>query len=229
MVDEPGSLGLSPALKARRTVSDHVAVALRTAILEGHFKDGEELNQVELAVHFGISRVPLREALRQLQAEGLVSAQAHHRAVVVGLGRDGVVEAFELRAVVEDLLLKKAAPKVDERRLAELLTLCDEMDETETRRKWLAKNREFHLKLYEPSGLKMSLELVEQLMLRVERYMQGVGYIDPVEAGLDHRKILDAVRRNDVERARAEVEGHIDRSCRRLVELMPHDDATLVE
>ena len=56
----------------RKTTTDYLAAALRTAIYDGQFADGEELNQVELAQFFGVSRVPIREALRQLQAEGLV-------------------------------------------------------------------------------------------------------------------------------------------------------------
>lgn len=208
----------SPALRTRRTTADYVAEALRAAILEGNFKDGEELNQVELAQHFGVSRVPVREALRQLQAEGLVDAQAHHRAVVIGYSWERLMEAFELRAVIEDFLLKKAAPKLDGSHLTQLRKLCAEMDLIEDRRGWLAKNREFHLKLYEPSDSKITLELDEQLMLRVERYMQGAGFVDPVEAGSDHREILDALEQGNTDQARDELRLHINRSCQRLSE-----------
>jgi DNA-binding GntR family transcriptional regulator len=71
-----------PELTDRRTTSDQIADTLREAILTGEFDDGEELNQVALAKHFNVSRVPIREALRQLQAEGLVTAKAHQRTVV---------------------------------------------------------------------------------------------------------------------------------------------------
>src|SRR4051794_10802535 len=73
------SLRSLPALTERRTASDEVADTLREAIIAGTFEDGAELNQVELARHFGVSRVPVREALRRLEAEGLVSAEAHRR------------------------------------------------------------------------------------------------------------------------------------------------------
>lgn len=63
-----------PSLTQRQTASDYVADVLREAIISGQFEDGRELNQVELANHFNVSRVPVREALRRLQAEGLVSA-----------------------------------------------------------------------------------------------------------------------------------------------------------
>src|SRR4051794_22192488 len=71
------TLRFLPPLAERRTASDEVADTLRGAIINGQFDDGQELNQVELARHFGVSRVPVREALRRLQAEGLVTAEAH--------------------------------------------------------------------------------------------------------------------------------------------------------
>ena len=65
-----------PNLRERKTITDYLAAALRTAIYDGQFADNEELNQVELAEYFGVSRVPIREALRQLQAEGLVQCRS---------------------------------------------------------------------------------------------------------------------------------------------------------
>lgn len=106
-------LDVDPALRSRRTTSDYVAEALRAAILAGRFEDGQELNQVELADHFGVSRVPVREALRQLQAEGLIEAQAHRRAVVTGFSPERILEMFELRMLLEGFLLEKAAPNID--------------------------------------------------------------------------------------------------------------------
>src|SRR3954466_12222072 len=90
-----------PGLRERKTITDYLASALRTAIYDGQFADNEELNQVELAEYFGVSRVPIREALRQLQAEGLVQSIAHHRTVVTGLTLPQILEAVEMRAVLE--------------------------------------------------------------------------------------------------------------------------------
>src|SRR5436853_7596471 len=101
-----------PALRERKTTTDHIASALRTAIYDGQFADGEELNQVELAQYFNVSRVPIREALRQLQAEGLVQNIAHHRTIVAGLTLPQITELIEMRAVLESYMLRKSAPKV---------------------------------------------------------------------------------------------------------------------
>ena len=92
-----------PGLRERKTTTDYLAAALRTAIYDGQFVDGEELNQVELANFFHVSRVPIREALRQLQAEGLVRIVAHHQTVVAGLTLPQILELIEMRAVLESL------------------------------------------------------------------------------------------------------------------------------
>ena len=89
--------------REQRTTPDYIADALRVAIYDGQFKDGEELNQVELASYFKVSRVPIREALRQLQAENLVRSIAHRRAVVIGLDLEEMLELIEIRAVLEGL------------------------------------------------------------------------------------------------------------------------------
>src|ERR1044072_113117 len=102
-----------PVLRGRKTTPDYLATALRTAIYDGQFADGEELNQVELSEFFGVSRIPIREALRQLQAEGLVQNIAHYRTIVTGLTLPQILEAIEMRAVLEAHLLRKTAPKFD--------------------------------------------------------------------------------------------------------------------
>src|SRR5919199_3700294 len=96
--DKCSRLQWDPALRERKTTTDHIAAALRTAIFDGQFADGEELNQVELAQYFNTSRVPVREALRQLQAEGLVRNVAHRKTVVEGLSLDDILELIEVRA-----------------------------------------------------------------------------------------------------------------------------------
>ena len=115
-----------PGLRERKTTTDYLAAALRTAIYDGQFADGEELNQVELANFFGVSRVPIREALRQLQAEGLVQNIAHHRTIVAGLTLAEILELIEMRAVLEVHLLRRSAPGLDRASLERIRRICDE-------------------------------------------------------------------------------------------------------
>src|SRR5687768_11642489 len=158
-----------PALRERKTTTDHIATALRTAIYDGQFADGEELNQVELAGYFKVSRVPIREALRQLQAEQLVKSVAHRRTVVIGLQLEEMLELIEIRAVLEGHLIAKAGPRLDAAALERLSDLCDEMDRLKTYDyNWVLKNWEFHRTLFQPAESRSAIALVERLNLRVE-------------------------------------------------------------
>lgn len=211
-----------PELQERRTTSDQIADALRDAILTGEFSDGEELNQVALAKHFGVSRVPLREALRQLQAEGLVSAKAHQRTVVTGLAVDRVAEILELRSLLERHLLERAIEHIDAAEIERLDALCDEMDRIKDHQAWLAKNREFHQTLYSAAAAPFTTDLVEGLAKRVERYLHlwsDDGVKRNMEANREHRGIVEAVKSGDGRRASQELERHIARTRERVLDL----------
>jgi DNA-binding GntR family transcriptional regulator len=204
-------LRLNPALLERRTTTDYIASALRVAIYDGQFSDGEELNQVELAQHFRVSRVPIREALRQLQAEGLVRNEAHRQTVVVGLELDDIVQLIEARAVLESHLLRRAGPRIGADTLERLRGQSDEMSRPgEYDYDWVVKNWEFHRSLYELSGLPAIVELAEQLHLKVERYARRAGSTDRrVQAAEEHRRIVEAIAARNFADAGAELERHI--------------------
>jgi DNA-binding GntR family transcriptional regulator len=204
-------LAIDPALRERRTTPDYIADALRAAILDGQFADGAELNQVELAGYFKVSRVPIREAIRQLQAEHLVKSVAHRRAVVIGLQLEEMLELIEIRAVLEGHLIAKAGPRLDTAALERLNDLCDEMDRLKDYDyNWVLKNWEFHRTLYQPAELKAAISLVERLHLRVERYVRRSGGIDRLRrAAAEHRRIVRDIGRKDFAAARAHMQEHI--------------------
>ena len=199
-------------LKGRRTASEAVAESLRSAIQSGQLEDGAELNQVALAEHFGVSRVPVREAMRQLQAEGWITARPHHRAVVQSLSPERILEMIELRALLEAHLMSKSIPKIGAPRLARLERLCDQMDRLTDHERWLELNRAFHRELYEDSGAETTIEIIEQLSAQVERYVRtrGPGIERAGEAGAEHRAIVDAIRAGDARAAKRLIEAHIE-------------------
>lgn len=200
-----------PALRERRTTTDHIASALRTAIYDGQFADGEELNQVELAQYFEVSRVPIREALRQLQAEGLVRIVAHRKTLVAGLNVQEILELIELRAVLEAHMVRKSAPQLDERAFARLHKLCDEMDRiTDYGARWVLKNWEFHRTLYGAGSSKTMIDVVERIHLKIERYARQAGTDARLrEAANEHRAILGHIERKDHAGAAAIIEQHV--------------------
>jgi DNA-binding GntR family transcriptional regulator len=204
-----------PALRERRTTSDYVAEALRTAILSGEFADGEELNQVELAQHFNVSRVPIREALRRLQAEGLISAEAHRRAVVTGYTPERIAEIFEARALLEGHMLERAAPHLTDEHLDRLRGLVDRLDEVADHDEWLEANAAFHEALWDLSGSVTIRAMVVQLMGQVERYLRrGGGFDRAGEANAEHREIVEALAAGKPKQAVKVLREHIARTGR---------------
>ncbi len=220
-MSESTFLDLAAPLR-RRTTSDDIVDALREAISKGQFKDGEELNQVSIARSFGVSRVPVREALRQLQAEGLVSSQAHMRTVVTGLSLDRVLEVLDLRAMLETHLLERAASRLTPADLDELRRRCDVMEDVEEHQAWLRLNKEFHELLYSHADADLTRELSRQLAVRVERYLhmrRDSGVQRTVEANAEHRRIVEALAEQDPPRARRELEAHIRHTRDRVIVL----------
>jgi DNA-binding GntR family transcriptional regulator len=206
-----GRLEWDPALRERRTTADYVATALRTAIYDGQFADGEELNQVELAAYFKVSRVPIREALRQLQAEELVRNIAHHRAVVAGLTCSEMLDLMEMRAVLEAYMLEKSAPQIDQRTKKQLRDLCSSMDPIRDYGKaWVVKNWEFHHLLYKAGNSPLMIETVERIHLKVERYVRQTGSPERARAAAqEHQSILTSIERKDYASASAQLRHHI--------------------
>jgi hypothetical protein len=120
---------------------------------------------------FGVSRVPIREALRQLQAEGLVQNIAHHRTIVAGLTLPQIIELVEMRAVLESYMLRKGAPKLDKASLDRIRRICDETDTLKDYgSRWVLKNWEFHRTLYAAADSQAMVDAVERIHLKIERY-----------------------------------------------------------
>lgn len=204
-------LNWDPNLRKRLTTPDHLANALRAAIYDGQFEDNEELNQVELAEFFGVSRVPVREALRQLQAEGLVQSIAHHRTVVSGMTVPQIVEAFEMRAVLEAHLMIKAGKRLDDADIQKLRKICKDCARIKSYGPdWVLKNWEFHSLIYDRAESPAMVDLVQRIQLKIERYSRRTGTKDRLQqAANEHLQILKAIERKDFERASKLLRDHI--------------------
>lgn len=156
-----------------RTISASVAEELRRRIVDGEFGAGFQLRQEALATEFGVSRIPVREALMQLEAEGLVRIHPHRGAIVSALSTEEVEELFALRALLEPRLLKASAPHLtdtDYRRLNEILKeYSSELHAMHVSR-WGELNREFHMVLYQHAGQPRSLAVVANLLQECDRH-----------------------------------------------------------
>lgn len=212
---------LERGFSERRITADYVADALRDAIHRGELADGAELNQAALATHFGVSRVPVREAMRQLQAEGLIDTRAHRLAVVRALDLDRVVELYDVRALLEGFAIERAVPLLTNADLRAARTLDEQMRGDVDHARWLELNARFHRLLYAPSGAETTLELIDQLRARGERYVRlwshGPGIHRPLEAGEEHAAIVALCEAGDAAGARAAIERHIHHTRDRLM------------
>jgi DNA-binding GntR family transcriptional regulator len=201
-------------LQARRTISDHVAEALRDAISSGRLEDGAVLNQVHIAEQLGVSRVPVREAMRKLEAEGLIDASAHRSPTVRTLSNARVAELFELRALLEGHLVAGAAVNSDRSTTTELERINATMRKTTGYEAWLELNHEFHTVLLAPAQRPETLEVLAQVQRRAERYVKAsTRELRPARIRAvtrEHAAIIKAVKAGDAEAARDAATTHIE-------------------
>ncbi len=193
-----------------RTATQFVADVLREAIATSDFPEGYQLLQNDIADALEVSRTPVRESLRLLEAEGWVVFSPHRGAVVATLSSDEVRQIFEIRFVLEALALKRSIPQIEPAVLNQAAALLDELDVEEDIGRWVALNRRFHLTLYAGAGTRL-LSLIESQYDAVDRYLR-LELVEMDNAGDsqdEHRAILAACRARDVERAIALSEPHI--------------------
>jgi DNA-binding GntR family transcriptional regulator len=211
-VSAVGTAGAAPL--RRQTLAGQTVDALRERILLGVYPEGEPLRQDAVAEQLGVSRIPVREALRQLEAEGLVTFHPHRGAVVSSLSVAEIDELFELRADVESGLLRRAVPNItaaDARRAEEILDGFAAALATGDVGSWGALNWRFHATLYAPAGRPFTLSIVQKLHQHADRYLRMQLALTHGESRADeeHRAILAAVRALDADGAAALLRDHI--------------------
>jgi DNA-binding GntR family transcriptional regulator len=193
-----------------RTATLFVADVLREAIATGELSEGQQLLQNDIAEALGISRTPLRESLRLLQAEGWVEFSPHRGAVVATLSSDEVRQIFEIRFALEALALRQSLPKIDVAAFDVSANILDELDVERDIGQWVALNRRFHLSLYGGAGSRL-INLIESQYDAVDRYLRVelVEMDNASDSQDEHRAILVACRERDVAKAIALSEPHI--------------------
>jgi DNA-binding GntR family transcriptional regulator len=194
----------------RRTATEHVVELLREAIATGDLPEGAQLPQIELADALGVSRTPVREALRLLEAEGWVTFSPHRGAVVATLSGDDVRQIFEIRFALEALALRKSIPSVSTDVFDQADEILVAMDGERDIGQWVTLNRRFHMVLYTGAGDRL-IDLIGSQYDAVDRYLR-LELIEMDNAAIsqeEHRDILAACRARDVSRAIALCEPHI--------------------
>jgi DNA-binding GntR family transcriptional regulator len=197
---------------ASRRVADH----LRGEILRGEIGPGERVRQEEIAQRLGASRLPVREALRMLEAEGLVEHEANKGARVPRLGRHEVDVMYRMREQLEPLALAESLPRLDDAEVGRLGRIQDEIESGVDLTRFLMLDREFHLGTYGGCVIEQLIATIVRLWNSTQHYrrafveLSGPGRMWVVNA--EHRLLLDAVERRDATDAGRVIAGHIRRT-----------------
>lgn len=204
---------MSPLLK-HRTLSAAILDQLRKAILDGTYPAGAQLRQDALAETFGVSRIPIREALFQLDAEGLVRIVPQKGAVVSELSIDEINDVFGLRRLLEPRLLAASIPLLDADDFAAIAELQRQMEIATAARdvsRWGQLNADFHMALYSRARQPRSLAIAHSLLQTSDRYtrVQLSGTAGMERAVEEHAELTALSRARDIAGACAFLDGHI--------------------
>ncbi len=211
--------------------ADRIRETLEQAILTGEFVDGARLDEVRLCTRFGVSRTPVREALHQLAASGLLEMKPRRGAFVRTPGFVEVVEMFEVMGELESMCGRLAAKRISDVQLKAFSAACrkcEQAEETGDRDAYYRENETFHQVLYEAggNGFLQSQALKLQKRLQPFRRLQ-LGVRGRVRQSLEeHRQILQAVEAGDQETAETLLRQHVTVQGEKFFDLMRSLDQT---
>jgi DNA-binding GntR family transcriptional regulator len=204
----------------RENVASHrIADSLRTAILDGRYLPGERIRQEDVAARSGASRIPVREALRMLDAEGLVTLVANSGAWVTRLSLAECAEAYLIRERLEPLLLRTSMPRLEVAAVDRLGRLADDMEARAGVDAFMRADREFHLSSYAGAASGQTWQIIHRLWNITQHYRREFTRraADPAANSLavthlEHRLLLDCIRRQDGDDAERVLVTHIRRT-----------------
>jgi len=207
-----------------RSIAGEIARSLAAQIVSGELSPNTRLRQDEIANTFSASHVPVREAFRRLEAQGLIVLEPRRGARVASLDGADVVEVTEMRAALEPIALRYAIPNITPADIAnarEEMSACDDTDDIAL---WESANQRFHAALYAPSRQPRLLAAIKDLHQASARHLfatwekldwQG-------RSSAEHAEIIDAVERGDADRACALLRTHILDAGLALAATMPN-------
>ena len=213
----------APDLGNSPSTSEIITRHLRDAIVAGHFAEDEPIRQDDIARQFNVSKIPVREALKRLEAEGLVMFQRNRGAMVTRLSESELAQMFEVRMLLEDKVLRLAIPNMTEATFARAESICREFIGENDVGRWAELNWELHACLYEPAHRPFLVGMIRSVNVKLERYlrMQMSLSAGKDRADHEHREILQACRERNVELAVRLLDEHIAGVCQILFEHLP--------
>ncbi len=192
--------------------ADSITVALRDLILTGQLGIGVQLKQQALAERFGVSRIPVREALKRLEAEGLLEHRPHQGSIVSSQSVQELIESLDIRIALESRALRLAVPLMQPSDHLAAQKILERYEGSESPQEWAELNLEFHLTLYRPCGRAKLLKMIEESVRGIGRHLRAmqsykVGRKTPQT---EHNLILQACIGQNVALAVDLLEKHIE-------------------
>jgi DNA-binding GntR family transcriptional regulator len=214
LIEAPQSnLHRVPKVDHAQNLPGHVQQMLLEAILTRVLVPGERLLIDEIAAHFGISKIPVREAVKALVASGWLESQPRRGTYVPTLSEQELREVFEMRRVLEPYAARKAAERRTQDHLAELRELIAEGTESIKRRDILSNSRinsRFHSVIAEAVGNRILCDSLKDLQARIRRYYVEIDWKIRRDSFAEHKHLFEAIRDQDSDRAEKLTNEHID-------------------
>lgn len=206
-----------------RTLREIVQERLVQDIVEARLKPGQKLVEADLAQTYGVSRGPVREAIRALEGQGLVHFASNRGVVVTSLYKQQIREIYEIRIELEGLAARLAAQHITTELVDLLRQFLDRMDaSTASAETWIGLNDEFHLTLYRASERPRLCGLISDLMATIQPYARL--YVDRpdrlADTHADHHLLLQAAAARDPERCEAIAQLHLRRAAEIIVDMV---------
>ncbi|WP_447919625.1 GntR family transcriptional regulator [Achromobacter aegrifaciens] len=207
----------------RKTAVELVVDELRDRILSGAIPPGSALRQELFAEELGVSRLPVREAIRQLSAEGLIDMIPHRGAYVSMLSRTEVQEFFDIRLRLEPWLFRLAVQQRDAQDLEQASQVVAQMDTAEPEQ-WGRLNWQLHELLYRSAQRPAALAMVRALHEKSERYFRFQIVNAPIrqQAHDEHAELIALARQGRAEQAEAALERHIAEAAEQILAIVDH-------
>lgn len=197
-------------------IGHRITEGIRQLILSGELEPGSRIGQEELALRFGASRIPVREALKRLESDGLVVLKPSSGAWVARLDLDECIEIYKIRERIEPLALSEAVSRMSDEEINKLEHLVNEMARTDDNDEFLRLDREFHLASYRSANMQQLLGMVERFWNTTQHYRRAYTRLIGQEGNWiihsEHRLMIDALKRRDAEGAGHLLHEHIRRT-----------------
>ena len=198
----------------RQGLHETLADSLRERILNGEFKEGEQLVQEAIAAEYEVSRMPVREAFRQLEAAGLIANRLHKGAVVTELPLEQIGELFDLRALLEGEIMTRSVPNATEESIENARSILAQLEQAYHSGdigSWGRLNWDFHRSLYLTANRVQTLATIQVINVQTDRYIRLQMFLtDAVtQAETEHRELFRLYAARDAEAAVPYLRAHI--------------------